>query len=70
LEGKLPGGLAVDTHAPFSKERVWLRQDICKQSEFIKQMRCARLQHFAAKFAVEALMAFENNNRHSTFGQQ
>jgi hypothetical protein len=70
VEGKLTGGLAINTDEPFGQDGMGLPQDILEQPQLIEQMRGARLEDFAPKLAMEGLVAFEDNDVHATFGQQ
>src|SRR5262249_36708861 len=70
IEGKLAGDSAIDTDEPLVQGRMGLRQDVLQQPQLVEQMRRTRLQDFAAKLALEGLMAFQDHDVHVTFGQQ
>ena len=62
--------LSVDQEPAARQCQVWLVQDIFQEPQHIQQARGARLQHLAAKLAVEVLVTLEDDHLDAALGEQ
>ena len=49
---------------------MWLGEDVFEEAELVEQVRGAGLQHLTAELALERLVALENQDVGTAFGEQ